>query len=80
MPSIEARLHELLCDYQPSKLIMVGDLVHDKSGAHEGLSLIKSLREESEVILIGGNHDIEINRQRSNTEYSRFDLVDSLAI
>jgi Predicted ICC-like phosphoesterases len=79
MQSIEARLHELLRDYQPSKLILVGDLVHDKSGAHEFFSLITRLREESDVILIGGNHDIAINRQRSNTEYSRFDLVDSFA-
>jgi uncharacterized protein len=79
MQSIEARLHELLRDYQPSKLILVGDLVHDKSGAHEFFSLITRLREESDVTLIGGNHDIAINRQRSNTEYSRFDLVDSFA-
>jgi putative SbcD/Mre11-related phosphoesterase len=79
MQSIETRLRELLCDYQPSKLILVGDLVHDKNGARELFSLITRLREQSEVILIGGNHDIAINRQKSNTEYSRFDLIDSFA-
>ena len=79
MQSIEARLRQLLRDYQPSKLILVGDLVHDKSGTHEFFSLITRLREQSDVILIGGNHDIAINRQRSGTEYSGFDLVDSFA-
>jgi uncharacterized protein len=79
MQSIETRLLELLRDYQPSKLILVGDLVHDKSGAHEFFSLITRLQEQSDVILIGGNHDIGINRQRSNTEHSGFDLVDSFA-
>ena len=79
MQSIEARLRELLRDYQPSKLILLGDLVHDKSGAREFFSLITRLREQSDVILIVGNHDIAINRQRSNTEYSRFDLIDSFA-
>ena len=79
MQSIEARLRQLLRDYQPSKLILVGDLVHDKSGTHEFFSLIARLREQSDVILIEGNHDIAINRQRSGTEYSGFDLVDSFA-
>jgi putative SbcD/Mre11-related phosphoesterase len=79
MQSIETRLRELLRDYQPSKLILVGDLVHDKSGANEFFSLITRLREKSDVILIGGNHDIAISRQRSNKEYSRFDLLDSFA-
>ena len=79
MQSIEARLRELQRDYQPSKLILVGDLVHDKGGAREFFSLITRLREQSGVILIAGNHDVAINRQRSSTEYSRFDLVDAFA-
>ena len=79
MQSIETRLCELLHDHQPSKLILVGDLVHDKNGAREFFSLITRLREKSEVILIGGNHDVAINRRRSNPEYSRFHLVDSFS-
>jgi putative SbcD/Mre11-related phosphoesterase len=79
MQSIETRLRELLRDYQPLKLILVGDLVHDKSGAHEFFSLITRLREQSDVILIGGNHDIAINRPSSNSASSRLDLVDSFA-
>jgi metallophosphoesterase superfamily enzyme len=57
----------------------VGDLIHDKSGAHEFFSLITRLREQSDIILIGGNHDIAINRQRLNIDYSRFNLIDSFA-
>jgi putative SbcD/Mre11-related phosphoesterase len=79
MQSIETRLRELLRDYQPLKLILVGDLVHDKSGAHEFFSLITRLREQTDVILIGGNHDIAINRPSSNSASSRLDLVDSFA-
>jgi putative SbcD/Mre11-related phosphoesterase len=79
MQSIETRLRELLRDYQPLKLILVGDLVHDKSGAHEFFSLITRLREQTDVILIGGNHDIAINRASSNSASSRLDLVDSFA-
>ncbi len=79
MQSIEARLRELLRDYKPSKLILVGDLVHDKGGAREFFSLVTRLREQSDLILIEGNHDVALNRQRSKTEYSRFGLVDSFA-
>jgi uncharacterized protein len=76
MQSIEARLAELLRDYQPSKLILVGDLVHDRSGAHAFFALMTRLREWTEVILIAGNHDAGINRQRS-ARYRHFNLVDS---
>ena len=79
MQSIESRLRELLRDYQPSKVILVGDLVHDKTGAPEFFSLITRLREQSEVILIAGNHDAGINRHKSKKAYSGFDLVDSFA-
>jgi uncharacterized protein len=79
MQSIEARLRELLRDYQPSKLILLGDLVHDKNGAHEFFSLITRLQEQCDIILIGGNHDAAINRQSLNREWPRFDIVDSFA-
>jgi uncharacterized protein len=79
MQSIEARLRELLGAYQPSKLILVGDLVHDKNGAREFFSLIMRLRAECDVILIAGNHDLGINRRRSNTECSHCNLLDSFA-
>jgi DNA ligase-associated metallophosphoesterase len=77
MHSIENRLRELLCDYQPSRLILVGDLVHDKSGADEFLSLIGRLREQSNIILIGGNHDEEVKRRASKFNDFELELHDS---
>jgi metallophosphoesterase superfamily enzyme len=32
MNSIEERLRELLADYAPRQLVIVGDLVHDRAG------------------------------------------------
>jgi metallophosphoesterase superfamily enzyme len=72
MQSIEARLCELLLDYQPSHVILVGDLVHDRSGAREFLSLVTRLRDRSDLILIAGNHDAEIKRRAST--FNHFDL------
>ena len=34
MESIETRLRQLVCDYNPATLILLGDLVHDKAAAH----------------------------------------------
>jgi DNA ligase-associated metallophosphoesterase len=62
MESIETRLHELLRDYHPATLILLGDLVHDKTGAREFFSLVTRLREQCDVILIAGNHDAQIKR------------------
>lgn len=36
MDSIEQRLAELIRDYKPRHLIVVGDLVHDRASAPEG--------------------------------------------
>ena len=79
MQSIETRLLELLRDYQPSKLILVGDLVHDKSGAHEFFSLITRLREQWDLILIAGNHDAEIKRRASKFNDFDVELHDSFS-
>src|SRR6266536_3053801 len=61
MESIETRLRQLLCDYHPATLILLGDLVHDKTGAREFFSLVTRLRERCDVILIDGNHEREQN-------------------
>jgi DNA ligase-associated metallophosphoesterase len=79
MQSIETRLLELLRDYQPSKLILVGDLVHDKCGAHEFFSLITRLREQWDLILIAGNHDAEITRRVSKFNDFDVELHDSFS-
>src|SRR5882762_3449296 len=39
MTSIEERLAQLLDDYQPRQLIIVGDLVHDKASLAEAVEL-----------------------------------------
>ncbi len=62
MDSIETRLHELLRDYDPATLILLGDLVHDKTATHEFFPLVTRLREQCDVILIAGNHDAQIKR------------------
>jgi uncharacterized protein len=72
MESIETRLRQLVCDYNPATLILLGDLVHDKAAAREFFSLVTRLREQCKVILIAGNHDAQIKRLR-------FGLSDSFA-
>jgi uncharacterized protein len=70
MELIETRLRQLLCDYHPATLILLGDLVHDKTAAREFFSLVTRLRQQCEVILIAGNHDVQI-------KHLRIDLRDS---
>ena len=60
MESIETRLRELLRYYRPQMLILLGDLVHDKTAACEFVSLVTRLREQSDVLLLAGNHDSQI--------------------
>ena len=57
MQTIEARLLELLRDYEPAHLILLGDLVHNRTGAAELEHLLRKLKKKCEVILIAGNHD-----------------------
>ncbi len=62
MTSIEERLWELLGDYGPRRLIMVGDLVHDKASSSAARELIQRLREHCEVVVLAGNHDRHVRR------------------
>lgn len=57
MASVEERLIELLVEYQPRQLIVVGDLVHDKASSAVAKGLLNRLRERCEVIALAGNHD-----------------------
>jgi DNA ligase-associated metallophosphoesterase len=57
MQTIEARLKELLNDYKPRRLIILGDLVHDGVASRELIVLVARLRESRKVLLIAGNHD-----------------------
>lgn len=62
MTSIEDRLLELLVEYQPRQLIIVGDLVHDKASSAAAKQLLARLRERCEVIALPGNHDRHVAR------------------
>jgi len=63
MSSIEDRLGELLEEYRPRTLIIVGDLVHDKTSAVAAAGLLDRLRARCEVIAVAGNHDRQIARR-----------------
>lgn len=62
MASVEERLMELLGEYQPRRLLIVGDLVHDKASAAPARDLLARLREHCEVIALAGNHDRHVAR------------------
>lgn len=60
MNSIEERLRELLADYAPRQLVIVGDLVHDRAAAGEAAELMSRLATLTEPIVLSGNHDRQI--------------------
>lgn len=57
MQTIQARLEELLSDYNPAFLVLIGDLVHDRTAINPLSALVRDLARRTEVILIAGNHD-----------------------
>ena len=74
MQTIEARLNELVRDYRPSRLILLGDLVHDAAAADELAALVRQLNRLCGVVLIAGNHDRNIRKTRAKWDA---ELVDS---
>jgi DNA ligase-associated metallophosphoesterase len=62
MKSTSVRLLHLLATYEPQRLIIVGDLVHDRAGAEPVRKLLSTAREYCEVIAIAGNHDRELRK------------------
>ena len=62
MQSVEQRLLDLLGSYEPERLVIVGDIVHDRSAAGEARLLVERLRAICEVILLAGNHDRHLGR------------------
>src|SRR5437763_14327005 len=57
METIEKRLVDLVRDYKPKHLVLLGDLVHDRSAAGALISLLGKLRKICRVVAIAGNHD-----------------------
>lgn len=60
MAAIAQRLEDLIDEYAPTRLIILGDLVHDRSATDEAHKFIERLARECELILIAGNHDRQI--------------------
>jgi len=63
MQTIQTRLAELLNEYQPATLILLGDLVHDRSAAIPFATFVEQLKTIAEVVLISGNHDRHLAKQ-----------------
>jgi len=57
MTSIAERLLQLIGEYHPTRLIVLGDLVHDQTAAAEALELLRRIRKVCEPIVVAGNHD-----------------------
>lgn len=69
MAEVTAKLLELLRDYRPRRLIILGDLVHDRVAEKPAKELIEAAHQFCEPIVIGGNHDRHLG--------GTIDLVDS---
>ena len=63
MATISDRLSELLNEYEPERLIILGDLVHDKTAAREAAKLLRDVSNRCEVIVAAGNHDRQLRGQ-----------------
>jgi putative SbcD/Mre11-related phosphoesterase len=69
MASITERLLQLIDEYRPSRLIILGDLVHDGTAFVEARGLLERIRNYCEPIVVAGNHDRQLRGQ--------IELVDS---
>jgi DNA ligase-associated metallophosphoesterase len=69
MASIAERLQALLDEYKPSRLVVVGDLVHDKTVAAEAAELLRDISSQCETIVVAGNHDRRLR--------AKIEMVDS---
>src|SRR3954452_25271434 len=52
MDSITERLLELLADYEPARLIILGDMVHDRTARFDARDLLEQVRARCQVIVI----------------------------
>lgn len=70
MATISERLGALVNEYEPKRLIILGDLVHDKTAAPQAAELLGEFSRRCEVVVVAGNHDRQL---RGHVE-----MVDSL--
>lgn len=73
MASIVERLTELVNEYEPARLIILGDLVHDHAAAREAAEFLRDLATHCEVVVIAGNHDRQIGSHVKMVESVRTD-------
>ncbi len=60
MASITERLLQLIDEYRPSRLIILGDLVHDRTAVGEARELLERIQNFCEPIVLAGNHDRQL--------------------
>src|SRR3954453_16674967 len=63
MATISERLTELVDKYEPRRLVILGDLVHDKTAARAAADLLRGFAERCEVVAVAGNHDRQLRGQ-----------------
>jgi uncharacterized protein len=65
MQTIQDRVAELLRDYSPTHLILLGDLIHDRTAADAFAVWVRKLETLANVVLISGNHDRPLGKALS---------------
>jgi len=75
------RLNDILCQYEPSKVILLGDIKHTfrRSKWEEGKdvkAIIELIREASDVVVVRGNHDNYIQNAIQGTDVIVTDHMD----
>jgi len=73
MASISERLMTLVEQYAPRRLIILGDLVHDKTAAREAAQLLRDVAIRCDVVAVAGNHDRQIHGQVEMVEFLKTD-------
>src|SRR3979490_2463573 len=73
MASISDRLTRLVEEYAPLRLIVLGDLVHDKTAAREAARLLRDMAARCEVLMVAGNHDRQLGGHVEMVESWRTD-------
>jgi len=79
--SIRDSLNTILCRYEPSRFVLLGDIKHDfKRAPHECRAdvtmILEMLRDACEVIIVKGNHDNFIQNILSDVNMEAYDNID----
>src|SRR6187551_3835552 len=61
MASVEGRLRQLIAEYRPRHLVIVGDIVHDRAAVSAASDLLERLSVLCQLIVVAGNHDRQLS-------------------